>query len=314
MLLLSGIWMATGWNEGFTAVSGGAIMLFFGVNQDNPQTSARSYLVWSCIGTLVAYLAIVLVLPYMQSFGALAALLLLLLLPAGLMAGTPSHAWAGIALGGWTIVGIGSGNVFKPDELAYVNNAVALLLGMIGCLAVIAAVPVTSQPRRLLSWQRTIGTILPAVALGRAVPRRGAREIVAELAALLPRLALERRRDEEFFRGTLSAASLAIELGRLRDLRSDPDMPKRAARDIDTFLTHFADMLEGSIGSRASNRINLAKAEEAVAQLRADLAAQASRPGAAAAALVRAAASLRFLADRFWIDRAYLARDFYSEN
>ncbi len=29
MLLLSGFWMATGWSQGFTAVSGGAIMLFF---------------------------------------------------------------------------------------------------------------------------------------------------------------------------------------------------------------------------------------------------------------------------------------------
>jgi Fusaric acid resistance protein family len=95
MLLLSGIWMATGWNEGFTAVSGGAIMLFFGVNQDNPQAGARSYLVWSSIGMLVAYLAIVFLLPFLQGFEALAiVLLLLLLLPAGLMAGTPSYAWA----------------------------------------------------------------------------------------------------------------------------------------------------------------------------------------------------------------------------
>jgi len=37
LLLLSALWMATGWNEGFTAVSGGATMLFFGVNQDNPR-------------------------------------------------------------------------------------------------------------------------------------------------------------------------------------------------------------------------------------------------------------------------------------
>src|SRR5262249_12656444 len=66
MLLLGSVWMATGWNEGFTAVSGGAIMLFFGVNQDNPQAGARSYLVWSSVGTLVGYVTIVLVLPHLQ--------------------------------------------------------------------------------------------------------------------------------------------------------------------------------------------------------------------------------------------------------
>ena len=310
VLLLSGAWMATGWREGFTAVSGGAIMLFFAVNQDNPQASARSYLVWGSLGILVAYLAIVFALPYLQGFGALAILLLLLLLPAGLMAGTPSHAWAGIALGGWTIAEIGFGNVFRPDELAFVNNAVALILGMIGCLAVIAAMPVTSYARRGQSRQRAIGTILPAVARGRVVPRRGAREIVAMLAALLPRLALDRKRDEDFFRGTLSMASSAIELGRLRDLRSDPDMPESAARNIETFLGQFADRLESLAGSHASGQADLAKAEAAVIRLRADLFAQASEPGPAAVSLLHAAASLRFLADRFSIDRAYLERDF----
>jgi uncharacterized membrane protein YccC len=313
ILLLSGVWMATGWNEGFTAVSGGAVMLFFSVNQDNPQTGARSFLVWSSLGILIAYLAIVLVLPYLQGFDALAVLLLLLLLPAGMMAGTPSHAWAGIALGGWTIAEIGFGNAFKPDELAFVNNAVALILGMIGCLAVIAAIPVTSYARRGQSWLHAIGTILPAVARGRVVPRRGAREIVAMLADLLPRLALDRKRDEDFFRGTLSVASSAIELGRLRDLSSDPGMPESAARDIETFLKHFAGELEGLAGSGTSHRADLVKAEAAVVQLRDDLSARASEPGPAAVSLLHAAASLRFLADRFGIDRAYLERDFSED-
>ena len=313
MLLLSGVWMATGWSEGFAAVSGGAIMLFFGVNQDNPQTGARSYLVWSSLGILVAYLAIILVLPYLQGFGALAVLLLLLLLPAGLMAGTRSHAWAGIALGGWTVAEIGFGNVFKPDELAYVNNAAALILGMIACLAVIAVIPVTSYARRGQSWQRVIGTILPAVARGRVVPRRGAREIVAMLAALLPRLALDRKRDENFFRGTLSVASSAIELGRLRDLRSDPDMPESGARDIETFLEQLADRLESLAGNATNRRADLVKAETAVVQLYANLSAQVSKPGPTAVSLLHAAASLRFLADRFCIDRTYLERDFSED-
>jgi uncharacterized membrane protein YccC len=200
MLLLSTVWLATGWNEGFTAVSGGAIMLFFGVNQDNPQAGARTYLIWSSVGILAGYLIMIFVLPYLQGFEALAIVLLLVLLPAGLMAGTPSHAWAGIALGGWTVAEVSTGNVFTPDELAFVNTAAALILGMVGCLAVIAIMPVTSRARRGESWRHTIGTILPAVARGGLVPRRGSNEIVAQLAALLPRLALDSRRDEDFFR------------------------------------------------------------------------------------------------------------------
>jgi uncharacterized membrane protein YccC len=310
MLLLSGAWMATGWSEGFTAVSGAAIMLFFGVNQDNPQTSARSYLVWSSLGILIAYLAIVFVVPYLQDFGALAVLLLLLLLPAGLMACTPSHAWAGIALGGWTISEIGFGNVFKPDELAFVNNAVALIIGMIGCLAVIAAVPVTSYARRGQIWQRAIGTILPGVARGRIVPRAGAREIVAMLAALLPRLTLDKKRDEDFFRGTLSMASSAVEIGRLIDIKSAPDMPEGAAHSIDMFLEHFAERLEKLAGNQTSHEADLLGTEVVVVQLRDELAARAPQPGPAAVSVLHAAASLRFLADRLCIDRAFLERDF----
>jgi uncharacterized membrane protein YccC len=225
ILLLSALWMATGWSEGFTAVSGGAIMLFFGINQDNPQAGARSYLVWSSAGVAVAYMLMICVLPHLQGFDALAIVLLLVLLPAGLMAGTPSHTWAGIAFGGFTIAEVGTANIFTPDELGYVNGAVALILGMVICLAVIAVMPVTSYARRGQCWQRCIGTVLPTVARGKTIPRRGAAEIVTMLTALLPRLALDHQRDEEFLRGTLGAASTAVELGRLAELGSDPAMP-----------------------------------------------------------------------------------------
>jgi uncharacterized membrane protein YccC len=309
ILLLSGFWLATGWTAGFTAVSGGAIMLFFGVNQDNPLAGGRNYLVWSIFGILVGYATIVLVLPFLQGFWALSVVLLLVLLPAGLMAGTPSHAWSGIALGAWTVAEIGFGNVFKPDELAYVNNALALIFGMIGCLAVIAAMPVTSQARRGESRRRVIGTILPAVARGAMVPRKGTSEIVGMLAALLPRLALDRQRDEDFFRGTLSMASLAIELGRLRDMESDAGTPRDVASAIEDFLRRFADALGGVVAaSRVDRQVHLAEAAALVAQLRVDLSTRTLEPGTAARSVLRAAASLRFIADRFDIDRAYLER------
>jgi uncharacterized membrane protein YccC len=305
--------MATGWNDGFTAVSGGAIMLFFGVNQDNPLAGARSYLVWSTVGTLVAYAAIILVLPFLQDFRALAVVLLLVLLPAGLMAGTPSHIWAGIAFGGWTVAQIGFGNVFNPDELAIVNSTVALVLGMAVCLAVIAAMPVTSQARRGQSRQRAIGAILPAVARGDIGARRGASEITATLAHLLPRLALDQQRDEEFFRGTLSMASTAIEVGRLRELKSDPDMPQDEADAIGYFLKRFADALEGLGARHSDHRVRLAETEAVVVELGAKLCAQTPLPGKAARSVLRAAASHRFIADRFTIDRAYLERNLAEE-
>lgn len=313
LLLLSVLWLATGWNEGFTAVSGAATMLFFGVNQDNPQATARAYLVWSIVGTLVGYVAMALVFPYLQGFGALAIVLLVLLLPAGLMAGTPSRAWAGIALGGFTVAQIGTGNVFTPDELGYVNGTVALVLGMVICLAVIAVLPVTAQPLREACWQRSIGTILPAVARGELLPRRGASEVRAMLAALLPRLALDRQRDEDFFRGTLGAASAAIELGRLAEVTADPALPEDAAKAIQRFLAPFASALEDLAASRAERRSRLAEIEAMVGAIGADLAALTLEPGPAARAVLRAGAALRFIADRFYLDRAYFEHGFAGD-
>jgi hypothetical protein len=47
--------------------------------------------------------------------------------------------------------------------------------------------------------------------------------------------------------------------------------------------------------------------------LRADLSERRLAPGAAARSMLRAAASLRFIADRFTIDRAYLERGFAED-
>lgn len=310
MVLLSSVWLATGWAQGFTVVSGGAIMLFFGVNQDHPLTAARSYLVWSTIGTIAGYAVMIFVMPQLQGFPALAAVLLLVLLPAGLMVGTPSHALAGIALGGFTIAQISTGNTFVPDELSYINNAAALVLGMLICLAVVAAMPVTSHAQRKQSWQHAIGTVLPAVARGDVLARKGSGAIVDMIAALLPRLTLDCKRDEAFFRGTLGAASSAIELGRLLELKSDPAMPRDVAQALERFLERFASALEYLTRSRTDHKERFGEAEASIAEIHAVLLAHALRPGDAARLILQAGASLRFIADRFDIDRAYLEYGF----
>ncbi|MCK0207103.1 FUSC family protein [Starkeya koreensis] len=311
IVTLSAIWMATAWSSGFSFVAGGAIMLFFAVNQDNPIPAARTFLVWSMAGIAAAYALMVLVLPALEGFEALAAALMLVLLPAGLMAGTPSRAWGGIALGGFTISQAGTGNVFTPDELAFFNNALALLLGMVVCLALLAAMPVNSRARRGQCWQRAIGELLPAVARGKVQPRRAAGEIVTMLAGLLPRLSLDRLRDEDFFRGTLGTSSCAVELGRLIGVAADRATPPETAHTLAGFLGAFAGALERLAASRADRPARVAEAEALVAEARAALAAQMpSAPGEEARAVLRAGASLRFIADRFDIDRPYLLRSF----
>jgi hypothetical protein len=90
-------------------------------------------------------------------------------------------------------------------------------------------------------------------------------------------------------------------------------MPRNTAGAIEHFLARFADALADLAGNHADHRIRVAKAEAIVTEMRAELSAHALEPGRAARSVLRAAASLRFIADRFTIDRAYLERHF-AEN
>lgn len=316
--VMTAFWMASAWNMGFTAVSGGAVMLFFAVNQDNPLPVAKSFMLWASLGILAAYAVMVLVLPWLEGFEALALVLLLLLFPAGLMAGTPACAWAGIAFGGFLVSELGSGNSFNPNELAFVNAAVAMPLGMLACIAVLAVVPVTSQATRGRAWARIMGDVLPAAARGQYPGRTGAMVIIDMLAALLPRLALDRQHDEDFLRGTLGASSCAIELTRLDAVKHDPATPPEAAAAVDAFLSDFAATVEplaraGHV-TGARREAMLAQVEATVTRARAALATVPLEPATPQArAVLRAGASLRFIADRFDIDRPFLTRRFAED-
>jgi uncharacterized membrane protein YccC len=311
LISICGIWAATEWNEGFVAVTGVGLMLFFSVNQDRPGPLAFAFLIWSTVAIALAYAAMVLVLPRIEGYEALALFLVVALLPGGLMAGTPRYAWPGIALAGFLANEIGTSNRFQPDELAFFNSNLAFLGGMALCLVYLKLFPVDSLATRGRVWTEVMGRLLPEAARGARHERAISAEIYAMLAELLPRLALDRQEEEDFLRGTLGAASMSLELGRLDRLRREPGLPAPAAAAVATFLTRFAGILETVPRARERIAAVIAGAEAAVGEARAVLRALPLEPGSPAAALaVRAGASLRFIADRFDIDRGFLVRSF----
>ncbi|MBS7543294.1 FUSC family protein [Ancylobacter oerskovii] len=312
LVVMCTLWAATEWTDGFDAVSGLAIILFFAVNQDRPGKLGFAFLLWSGIGIAAAYAAMVLVLPWIEGYEALALFLIVALLPAGLMAGTPQYAWPGIAFGSFFTAEIGTSNIFQPDELALVNSAFGLLSGMAISLVLLNLFPVTSLTTRGRIWTVTIGRLLPEAARGQRHERVILGEIIAMLAQLLPRLSLDRRGEEEFLRGTLGAASVSLELGRLNRLRRAPGLSAELAGILDDFLTAFPAELEG-LSSAGGGPAGVSRAETCVRAAGAALAALPLEPGAPGAALnLRAGASLRFIADRFDIDRAFFAHAYES--
>lgn len=134
------------------------------------------------------------------------------------------------------------------------------------------------------------------------------------LAALLPRLALDRQRDEDFLRGSLGAASSAVELGRLVAAVADPATPREVSGLLARVLEDFAAALERVARGAGDRGTPVAQAEAVLATAHAGLAGLTLVPGSAQArAVLRAGASLRFIADRFGIDRPYFERSFAGE-
>jgi len=311
LLIISVFWASTTWSAGFWAITGLAVMLFVLVNQEEPGRLGWPYLGAVTLALIAAYAAMVFVLPRLEGFEPLAMFLILALLPAGLMMGTPRFAITGAGFGAFFAAEIGTGNLFQPDPQAYMNNALGLVFGMGVCLIVATGLmPVDAAGARRRAWAAIIRA-LPVAARGERPERAVAGDIFAILGGLLPRLDLDKPGDETLLRGSLGAASTSMELWRLHDRKDDPVMPAPARAAIGACLDHLAAAFSRLAERRAKRAEIVADAEAAVLAARAALAALPLEPGSPAAhAVVRAAASLRFVGDRFGIDRPFLLRSF----
>ncbi len=306
ILLLSVFWLATTWQMGFSVVAGGSVMLFFAVNQDDPLPAGRTFALWTGAGVAAAYALFVFVIPRLDAFEALAGVLVLALLPAGLMAGSPPWAAAGAAFGSFFMSEISPGNLAAPNETAIVDGGLALVLGMVICMAALAIMPLTSRSARSRVRVRTLAEILPAVARGSLAPGQASGEILTALAALLPRLAAGRDADDAFLRGTLGAASCTVELGRLTRLLRTGSLPPPARSALAEGLEGFAAAMN-NIGAAATDPAALAAAQSAIDATRAALAAlPPAGDSAGQAAVLRAGAALRFISGRFVLDGPFL--------
>jgi uncharacterized membrane protein YccC len=310
LLVASVFWAASEWTAGFSAVTGLAIMLFVSVNQEEPGRIGWPYF-WAVTGSLVAaFLTMVFVLPRLEDFGALALFLVAVLFPAGLFIGTPRWAMPGAGFCAFFVAYACTGNRFVPDIAGFVNGGFGLAVGMVACLAVAALLPIDTAGLRFRAFASALRA-LPAAARGERPERAVGADILASLATLLPRLNLDKDGDEVLLRGLLGAASSSLELARLRREADNPAMPEVARAAVTGCLDRLATIYP-RLADRGRDTDGLvSEAEGALAGARGDLDRLTLETGSSAArSVVRAAASLRFLADRFVLDRAFYRRTF----
>ncbi|WP_428029131.1 FUSC family protein [Ancylobacter sp.] len=236
-------------------------------------------------------------------FEALAMFLLLVLLPAGLLMGTPRYARSAGTFTIFYVAAAATGNVFTPDPLVFANFCFGLVFGMFVCLLVARLVPATTQASRRRAVQRTLGGFLPDIARSERAASHVARDILDNLGALLPQLSLARPEHDSLLRGMLACASSARELGRLRQAMEDPHLPWTAREALGARLQLFAALLFPAPSRAAAP----GDARAAPATMWPALEASDVKPGSRTVRMVvEVAASLRFLDDRLLRDHAFL--------
>jgi uncharacterized membrane protein YccC len=304
-------WIFSAWTAGTTAMTGLAVMMVFFVTAENPAQMALTFVGGVVLGMIVGFFGMAVVVPQAGDFVPLAAFLALVLIPAGLLMTKPQYAFPAAVFSAFFATQVGLANVPSFDVGSYVDSSIGLLVGLCaGVLAISLIVPYDpAQPRRS-EWVDVVAA-LPGAARGQR-PERGARlPILLALLKLMPRLDLTRHDDDEIMSGSFGAASMSLELVRLRNRIDGPAFPADAAGPIDDCLDRLARQFDRLAETEDSTVLTQAidEAAASVASARAAVAALPKEPGAAPTIeLAHAQSSLHFIADRLDIDRAFLTR------
>ncbi|MDF2619817.1 MAG: Fusaric acid resistance protein conserved region [Xanthobacteraceae bacterium] len=300
-------WYATEWDQGIAGITGLALMSYQCVNTDNPEKLGWPYFRAVIAACICAYVVMTLVYPWLEGFGMLAAFLLAILVPLGLLIKTPRY---GRSAGTFTIYFVAAAapaNVYAPAPLDFVNFCSGLIFGMFVCLMAARLVPVTSLASRREAGRLVIGELLPKAAAGIGQPRQIAREIIGLSSSLLPRLNPRSSDNQIFVSGVLASASIALELGNLRRAAADPAMPEAARETLELGVSRLSNLFSRLPTMGAGSGAVRDEAGAEIARMWAALEQFSTVHGSPLGrSLLRAASSVLFLADRLQLDHDFL--------
>jgi len=300
-------WYASEWDQGVAGITGLALMSYQCVKTDDPGKLGWPYFRVVVAACFCAYFTMAYIYPWLEGFVMLAAFLLVVLVPLGLLIGTPRYGSSAGTFAIYFVAAATTANVYTPDPFGFVNFCFGLVFGMFVCLMAARLIPVTSRASRRHAYRHTVGRLLPAAASGGRPERHIAREIVDLLSPLLPRLNLGFRSDEMFLRGMLASASSAHELGRLRRASADPAMPEAGQVALDQGLARLAALFARLPTLRGDRKAALGEGQAVIGEMWGALEQLTLPAGSPEARVVlEAASSLRFLADRFQLDQGFL--------
>jgi uncharacterized membrane protein YccC len=136
VLLVCAFWIFTGWASGAGAAVIVAVACSFFAAQDDPAPAIALMIRNAVIVTVAAGFYEFLILPRVETFPEL----VLVLLPAGLIVGVlvsrPATFGTGMVMGAFGATDLALGNGYAGDLAAYLNNAAALIAGLLSALLI----------------------------------------------------------------------------------------------------------------------------------------------------------------------------------
>ncbi|MGF7162667.1 putative membrane protein YccC [Rhodoligotrophos appendicifer] len=309
--LIGVFWIATAWTAGAMAMTGLAVMMVFFVTAENPGRLALSFVAAVAAAVVLAFFGMAFILPSLDDFVMLASLLGIVLIPAGLFMSIPQYAFVAAVFSAFFSSQLGLTNVPSFDVSQYIDNSTGLLLGMSGgVLAINLILPYNPQVSRKREWQRVVAS-LPAAARGER-PEYGARlPIFIPLLELMPRLDLTNPADDEILGASFGAASMSLEMIRLKARAADVTLPSSARAAVEKCLDNLAVGFEELLRAQSTeSRESLVDdASRSVTSAYGELAASPMDVGAQQTiSLAHVLASMRFMLDRLNTDRRFLTQ------
>ncbi|MBB6250921.1 FUSC family protein [Nitrospirillum iridis] len=237
ILLGGAFWIGTEWADGATALEMAAVACCFFAGQDNPVPAILDFALYSGIAAVLAGIYIFAIMPHLDGFVMLAFALGPMFLLLGRLIANPRLAGRALAVGATLPTLAGLSNTYSADFTAYLNSALALVLGMgfAGLMtALVRAVGAEWGARRIL---RACWADIRAVAdIRQPGPEGGLRAVLAgklldRMGLLVPRLAVLPPGSEVAAADALADIRVGMNVMELRGVESVLPVPARAAVD-----------------------------------------------------------------------------------
>lgn len=182
-------WWATAWTDGAVAAMMAAVGCSIMSSQDSPARALAGFTRYTVVASLVVGIYLFGVLPSVDGFPLLVAVLAPFFIPVGLLMARPATYGIGMALGVNTAVLLGIEHQYTGSFEAYINGTVASVVGLFIAALATALVRSTGLDWRLRRIMAASARDIVAVATGEGRSAQSfATELLDRLGLVVPRL------------------------------------------------------------------------------------------------------------------------------